>query len=361
MRIENEVKLDFCDVLIRPKRSKSPSRKSVDLNKKYIFLNSNALWTGLPIIASNMDTTGTFAMANVLRQYNALTALHKHYTGDQLVEFYNDIWGNRQFAWYTMGIKDDDFVKLQHVLGRVGELFFINIDVANGYTEFFVDKIKQVRQLLPYATIMAGNVCTPDMVQELLLSGADIVKIGIGPGSVCTTRIQTGVGYPQLSSIIECADAAHGLKGHICADGGCTTPGDVVKAFAGGADFVMLGGMLSGHDECEGEWEEEGEVIWEKGKAPVSTGRFIKKSLRFYGMSSQQAMDKYSGGKASYKTSEGKCVEVPYKGPVVDTLQDIMGGLRSACTYVGTESLRDLSKCTTFVRVNRTHNNVYGG
>lgn len=359
MRIEDEVKLDFCDVLIKPKRSESPSRAKVDLNRTFEFLNSKQGWRGFPLIASNMDVVGTFKMAKVFSDHDAMTALHKHYSLEELKEFYS----NYNFrTWYSLGIKDHDVNKLKELTDYFGSpIGFINLDVANGYTNHFVDKVNQIRDMYPAAVIMAGNICTPEMVQELLFAGADIVKIGIGPGSVCTTRVMTGVGYPQFSAIIECADAAHGLRGHICADGGCTQPQDIVKAFAAGADFVMLGGMLAGHDECDGEWEEKGEVIWEKGKAPVSTGKFIKKSLQFYGMSSREAMDKYSGGKADYKAAEGKCVSVPYKGAVADTLKEIMGGLRSACTYVGTESLKDLSKCTTFVRVNQTHNKIYGG
>jgi GMP reductase len=190
---------------------------------------------------------------------------------------------------------------------------------------------------------MAGNVVTGEMVEQLILSGADIVKVGIGPGSVCTTRIKTGVGYPQLSAIIECADAAHGLKGHVCADGGCTVPGDVAKAFAAGADFVMLGGMFAGHDECSGD------IIEENGKT----------YKRFYGMSSAEAMIKYKGTVADYRASEGKSVNVPYRGKADVTVQDILGGVRSTCTYVGASRLKELSKCTTFIRVQQQINNIY--
>ena len=218
------------------------------------------------------------------------------------------------------------------------------IDVANGYTESFVSFVAKMRERYPHLVIMAGNVVTGEMTEELILSGADIVKVGIGPGSVCTTRKMTGVGYPQLSAIIECADAAHGLEGHICADGGCTTPGDIAKAFGGGADFVMLGGMLAGHDECGGETvEREGQ-----------------KFQRFYGMSSKAAMEKYAGGVAQYRAAEGKEVLVPYRGPVAATVQEILGGVRSACTYVGARRLRELSKRTTFVRVTQQLNEVFG-
>jgi len=332
MRIDYDPKLDFDDVLIRPKRSEAPSRSTIVLEREYTFLNSGQTWQGVPLVASNMDTVGTMAMAEALCP-QMLTCLHKYYADDPLVTFFADE-RRRSCAFFTTGIKDDEVQKLERVLARV-QLRLVCIDVANGYTKYFVNHVSRVREMFPGLTIMAGNVATPEMVQELLISGAaDIVKIGIGSGSVCTTRMKTGVGYPQLSAIIECADAAHGLRGHVCADGGCRTPGDVVKAFAGGADFVMLGGMLAGHDECEGEWVEEG-------------GRRV--GLRFYGMSSKRAMDKYAGGLKDYRAAEGTEVVVPSRGPVRETIQEITGGLRSACAYVGADRLKDLSKCTTFV------------
>lgn len=342
VRIETDVKLDYSDVLICPKRSEAPSRKNVNLSRNYRFLNSGVEWQGVPIVASNMSTVGTFAMAEALQQYGMLTCLHKHYDIESLVEFFSRIQ-----AFYTLGIKDEDFSRLKYFFSLRGSApRFICLDVANGYTKFFVDRCREVRDMFPGSVLMAGNVCTPEMVQELLLSGGvDIVKIGIGPGSACTTRLMTGVGYPQLSATMECADAAHGLKGHIVADGGCSTPGDVAKAFGAGADFVMLGGMLSGHDECEGDW--------------VVDAAGLRVGFRFYGMSSKEAMMKFDGCKKSYRAAEGRSVVVPYMGPVSDTVEEILGGLRSACTYVGTESLKDFSKCCKFVRVNRTHNKVF--
>jgi GMP reductase len=332
MRIDNDPKLDFDDVLIRPKRSEAPSRATVVLERDYHFLNSQAAWKGVPIVASNMDTVGTMAMADALGP-KMMTCLHKYHSEESLVEFFKSEV-RRQSAIFTIGIRDEDIQKLESVKSRA-EFRFLCVDAANGYTKYFVERVQRIRESYPELTIMAGNVATPEMVQELLISGAaDIVKIGIGPGSVCTTRIITGVGYPQLSAIIECADAAHGLRGHVCADGGCRFPGDIVKAFAAGADFVMLGGMLAGHDECAGEW------IVENGK---------KVGMPFYGMSSHKALDKYAGGRRDYRASEGKETMVPYKGPVKDTLQEITGGIRSACAYVGATRLKDLSKCTTFV------------
>jgi GMP reductase len=342
MRIENDIKLDYSDVLICPKRSESPSRRNVVLERRFKFLNSRAEWEGVPIVAANMANVGTFGMAKALAGFNMPACLHKHYEIDRLVKFFSE-----NTAFYAMGIKDEDLTKFHEFVRSFGRNpDMICLDVANGYTRHFVDHCKKIRDKCPGSILMAGNVCTPEMVQELLLAGGvDIVKIGIGPGSACTTRVVTGVGFPQFSSTIECSDAAHGLKGHIVADGGCTTPGDVAKAFGAGADFVMLGGMFAGHDECEADWEYD------------SAGE--KTFMRFYGMSSREAMEKFNGGVAGYRAAEGRSAKVPYRGPVESTVQEILGGLRSACTYVGTESLKDFSKCCKFVRVNNTHNRIF--
>jgi GMP reductase len=348
MHIEESIKLDFKDVLIRPKRSTLVSRLEVDISREFTFLNSHKKYHGIPIIAANMDTTGTMEMARALGQHELSAALHKHYTEDELVAFFQaqKAGGLRSsFAFYSMGITKSDYEKFNAVMARAGDAIeYLCIDVANGYTEGFINFVKVVRTAYPELTIMAGNVVTGDITEELILAGADIVKVGIGPGSVCTTRNMTGVGYPQLSAIIECADAAHGLGGQICADGGCAVPGDLAKAFGGGADFIMLGGMLAGHDECAGELIE----------------RDGKKFKSFYGMSSRTAMDKYAGGVAQYRAAEGKEVLVGYRGPVANTLQDILGGVRSACTYVGAHKLKELTKRTTFIRVTQQLNEVFG-
>jgi GMP reductase len=292
-----------------------------------------------------MDTVGTFGMARALAPFRLSVALHKHYSVDELVAFFKSL-KVKSNAFYSMGITQHDLDRFKRVMKRAGSAIqYVCIDVANGYTESFVKFVARFRSTYPDVTLMAGNVVTGEMTEELILSGADIVKVGIGPGSVCTTRVMTGVGYPQLSAVIECADAAHGLEGHICADGGCTSPGDIAKAFGGGADFVMLGGMLAGHDECAGDVVEEGG----------------KKFKRFYGMSSRTAMDKYAGGVANYRASEGKEVLVPYRGPVGDSVQEVLGGLRSACTYVGAHTLKELTKRTTFVRAGMQTNEVFSG
>jgi len=346
MRIETDVKLDFKDVLIRPKRSTLNSRNAVDINRAFRFYHTGSEWRGFPLIAANMDVTGTMAMAKALGRHGAMTALHKHYPEGALAEFFLSEAGAH--AFYSLGVSAGDLEKLKAVKKRA-PLRYLCLDVANGYSEKFLDTVKRVREENPQSVIMAGNVVTGDMTEALILAGADIVKIGIGPGSVCTTRRVTGVGYPQLSAIIECADAAHGLKGQVCADGGCVSPGDVAKAYGAGADFVMLGGMLAGHDECEGEIryeEHDGERV------PVAMG--------FYGMSSETAMNKYAGGVAKYRAAEGKSVETPYRGPVEHTMDEIMGGVRSMMTYIGATQLKEVPKRTTFVMVTAQTNDVFG-
>lgn len=346
MRIEYDIKLGFKDVMFRPKRSTLKSRSEVNLEREFTFRHTGKKWKGTPVIAANMDTVGTFEMAAELAKDKIITAIHKHYTPEEWTAFLESKPEEiHQYIALSTGTGNADREKIKVILEKHPEIAFLCIDVANGYSEHFVDFVKQARADFPDKIIIAGNVVTGEMVEELLLVGADIIKVGIGPGSVCTTRVKTGVGYPQLSAIIECADAAHGLGGHIIADGGCKVPGDVAKAFGGGADFVMLGGMFAGHDESGGE------IIEENGK----------KFRMFYGMSSKTAMDKHAGGVAEYRASEGKTVKVHYKGPVAETVRDILGGVRSTCTYVGASTLKELSKRTTFIRVQEQENQVFNG
>lgn len=344
MRIEEDIKLGFKDVLIRPKRSTLKSRSQVELAREFTFKHSAITWSGVPVIAANMDTVGTFTMAEALAAFDILTAVHKHYSVEQWQAFVQRVPENvLSHVMVSTGTSEADFLKLKQILALSPRLNFICIDVANGYSEHFVEFLQRAREACPGKIICAGNVVTGEMVEELILSGADIVKVGIGPGSVCTTRVKTGVGYPQLSAVIECADAAHGLGGQIVSDGGCAVPGDIAKAFGGGADFVMLGGMLAAHDECEGTVvEEQGEPF-----------------MLFYGMSSESAMKRHVGGVAQYRAAEGKTVRLPLRGPVEETARDILGGLRSACTYVGAERLKELTKRTTFIRVNEQENRVF--
>jgi len=342
VRIEEDLKLDYSDVLFRPKRSTLQSRKDVNLKRTYRFKYSNNEWSGIPIMAANMDGVGELSIAEGLSEYEMITCLTKQHNVQKIKKFkkIKSIYKNIALS---VGIKDEDFKRLDAVLKEFNFINFICIDVANGYSEHFSKYLKNVREKYPTKTIIAGNVVTADMTQELVLSGADIVKVGIGPGSVCTTRLQTGVGYPQLSAVIECADAAHGLGAHIIADGGCTCPGDVAKGFGGGADFVMLGGMFAGHDEGGGK------IVKTNGS----------KYIEFYGSSSDTANKKHYGGLANYRSSEGRTVKIKYRGKIKNTISNILGGVRSSCTYVGAPSLKQLSKCTTFVRVSNQFNDTF--
>jgi GMP reductase len=375
MRIEDDVKLDYKDVLIRPKRSTLKSRSEVSLGRRTKFRNyeppfphniEDYHYDGIPIMAANMDGVGTFEMADKLAEGGIFTCLVKTYSVEELVEYFNsDIPERTNNVAMSIGTSDDDFHKLVDVQAEVcDQLKYVCMDIANGYSEHFADAVRRVRKQFPDLVIIAGNVVTREMTEELILAGADIIKVGIGPGSVCTTRIQTGVGYPQLSAVIECADAAHGLGGHIIADGGCTCPGDVAKAFAAGADFVMLGGMLAGHDEGGGEVITK---IYETDEVIKTDDNFYesvykeKQFVQFYGMSSESANDKHFGGLKDYRSSEGRTVLVPYRGAVAKTVQDILGGVRSTCTYAGAKTIKQLPKCATFIRCTQTHNSIYEG
>ena len=361
MKINKDLKLDFEDTLLVPHRTQTASRKNIKLERTFQFYHSERQWIGIPIMAANMDTTGTLAMSDTLSEHHIITCLHKHYGADKILDLEQCPFSS--YTWYSLGIKDIEFDNLCEIVDKTHIVPNICIDVANGYTEDFVNFCAKVRKSFSTRPIiMAGNVCTPEMVQELILhGGVDIVKIGIGPGSACTTRLKTGVGYPQLSAIIECSHAAHGLKskekkmGLICADGGCRNVADICKAFAANTDFVMIGGMLAGTEECEGHWEEGTLVNWHKSKPPQITNQTVKKTLRFYGMSSQIAQEKHGQGLKDYRSSEGRTIQVPYKGPANDVVKDILGGIRSCCAYIGATSVKDMAKCAEFIRVNRTH------
>lgn len=370
-KIINEIKLDFDDVLIRPKRSILKSRSEVNLIRSFKFAHSSRELSCTPIAIANMDTVGTISMGKALLPFNAITCLHKHYSPEELISFYtNKSIENKNLVFYSTGTSYADIQKLTNVFNEISVSGNITpnicLDVANGYTEQFVKTATHIRKLFPETVIMAGNVVTPEMTEELIIHGkVDIVKVGIGSGSVCTTRLKTGVGYPQLSAIMECADAAHGLGGHICSDGGCKVVGDICKAFGANADFVMLGSMFAGCDECEGEWKYEylagvgtAAEFWQ----PIDYNNNNPKrkiSLKYYGMSSKDAMNKHHNGVANYRTAEGKSVIVPYKGCAKDIIQDIYGGIRSSCTYIGVNNIKDFGKKTTFIMVNDTHNRIY--
>ena len=340
MRLDQNIHLDYADVLLKPKRSTLSSRKNVELTRTFTFRNSKESYTCCPIVASNMDGVGTFSMAKILQEYKMMTVITKSTTPEQWKQAVGDGIKLKYLSVCTgakRNTKDND--TMHNVLKNYPDVKFITIDVANGYHEHFVDFVKQTRDEYPDKTIIAGNVVTAEMTEQLILSGADIVKVGIGPGSVCTTRIMTGVGVPQFSAVVECADAANGVGGHIMADGGCVEPGDVAKALGGGAHFIMLGGMLAGHNESE---------------LPIVDGE-----REFYGSSSDRAREVHGKSKAGYRGNEGRAITIPDRGPVKETVEDMLGGVRSACTYIGAIRLKDVPKCASFVRTNSVINKVY--
>lgn len=339
MKILDDTKLDFSDVLMLPQPNEYTSRKGVSLQRTLNFKYGSFIWTGTPVMVSNMDTTGTVEMALALQSYDVITVLHKYYKAMDIPQELN----TNNFA-ISCGMSSEDISNLHHIMSERPDIKFICMDVANGYMQKFVETCAEVRKSYPDKVIIAGNVCTSEGVMNLVMNGkVDIVKVGIGSGSCCTTRKKTGIGMPQLSSVIECANTAHGLGAHIISDGGLQVVGDFSKAFGAGADFVMSGSMFAAH------YESGGIIIQENGK----------QYKVFYGMSSKEAMDKYSNGVASYKSSEGKAVKLDYRGEVKNTIQDILGGIRSCMTYIGAKKLKDIPKCTTFVRVNRQLNTIY--
>ena len=344
MRINTDPKLNFEDVLLQPKRSTLSSRKDVDMTRNFTFRNSGKQMNFLPIFASNMDGVGTFSMAKALQDHKMMTVITKTTTIDQwrtavgngvrlqsvsVCTGTNVMWDKDATDWKTM----------QEVLKSFPDIKMITVDVANAYHQNMVDFIKKIRNEYPEKIIIAGNVVTPEMTEELIINGGDVGKIGIGPGSVCTTRTMTGVGVPQFSAIVDCSDAANGVGGHIMADGGCVHPGDIAKAFGGGAHMVMIGGMLAGHDESE---------------TQVVDGK-----REFYGMSSDRAREVHGQRKDGYKGNEGRLISLPDRGPVAKTLEDIIGGVRSACTYIGARRIKDMAKCASFVTTHNVINRVY--
>jgi GMP reductase len=340
-KIESGEKLDFNNVLIRPKRSTINSRSEINLNREFTFRNCKTIkWKGVPVMSANMDTTGTLGVYECLRHHNIITALHKFYTKTDLIEYSKNNILDPNYFMISTGISDVDFEKLKDILSEV-ECNWICIDIANGYIDSFVKFCRKVRDYFPDKIIVGGNVVTREMVEQLILEGGvDIVKVGIGPGSACTTRLKTGVGMPQLSAILECADAAHGVDGHIISDGGITCPGDMAKAFGAGADFVMVGGQFAGHDQ------NPGEIIDENGK----------QMKLFYGMSSDHAQHVHYGKMEKYRSSEGRVIKIPYKGDLNNTILDFLGGIRSTCTYINARTIKQMPKCTTFVRVSQQLN-----
>ncbi|MCL1928099.1 MAG: GMP reductase [Treponema sp.] len=362
MKIRDGVKISFADVLIEPKRSILESRQDAELIRRF-KTKHGAEFKGIPIIAANM-ATGNFNMLKEFIKYKMFVAIAKHHNEEwRHIEGREGVIDYFKYGFYTIGMSDYELKELiQFNSGLSGILqpyLKICVDIANGYTQRFADFVREVRQKFPANVIIAGNVCTPEMVQELILAGADFIKVGIGPGSVCTTRQKTGVGYPQISASLNCAEVAHGLDAGIVLDGGMTCPGDIAKAFCANTDMVMVGGMFAGTDECDGElitkyihsgeYKKETENVSNHGLfTPIVEEKTYK---RFYGMSSAYANSKHSGGLKDYRTSEGGVEEIECKGPVKTIIEDILGGLRSACTYIGSSSIKNMGKCGTFIRV----------
>lgn len=339
MDYELDIKLDFKDVLIKPKISDIESRSQINLIREFSFSNG-VKWSGIPIIASNMDTVGTYELYKVLSSYQMITALHKFYTLEQLLQMELD----PNYFMISTGITNLDYIRLIEILDNIN-VKFICIDVANGYMSKLQLFCKKIKEMFPSIVIAAGNVVTQE-ITEILVSecGVDIVKVGIGNGSVCTTRIKTGVGIPQISAINNCAGIAHSSNSFIISDGGITCPGDLAKAFGAGADFIMIGGAFSGHAENPGN---------------LITDDNGEKYKLFYGMSSNAAMNKYYNGKSSYKTDEGKIVKIKYKGPISNTINDYLGGLRSSCSYIGAFNIDQIFSKTTFVIVKNQYNDIF--
>lgn len=370
MRLEADIKLDYKDVLIRPKRSTLASRSQVDLDRRFLFKNfepgfyhgnwKDYHYDGIPIMAANMDGVGTFEIAKTLASMKLFTCLTKTYSESEIVNFFQS--GPSYLTEHvavSIGISEADLEKFRAIYKQITiGLKYVCIDIANGYSERFVEFVQNFRKTYPSLVIIAGNVVTREMTEQLILSGADIVKVGVGPGHVCTTRLIAGVGYPQLSAVIECADAAHGLGGHIIADGGCSTPGDVAKAFSAGADFVMVGSILAGTTEGGGEVITK-RYLTNELDADDKPVIVEKQLVKFYGMSSKTANEKHFGGLKDYRSSEGRTVLVDYKGDLEPVVQNILGGLRSAMTYCGAATLKQLSKCATFIRCSDTHTRTF--
>lgn len=391
MKISEDIKLDFDDVLIKPKRSTLESRANVNTTRSFVTLHSKKSISGFPLIVANMDTVGTIPMLKTMAKNKAFVALHKYHSIEKLQSVSE--YSSNLFVTVGENQEEIDNLSLNNIYPKM-----ILIDAANAYREKFVTALKRVRNRFPDSVIMAGNVATPEMTEQLLLSGADIVKCGIGPGSLCETRKKTGVGFPQLSCILECKDAAHGIGGLICADGGIKNAGDAAKAFGAGTDFIMVGSLFMGCDECEGEWEyteytteyrireytkeDRAEnspfVVYlgiscgtgEQSAIPagvhvckelfvVNAPNSKKKKLKVYGMSSHAAQKKYLGEIQKHRASEGKEHTVAYKGMAEDVLNDIIGGVVSACSYSGARNLKDFDKCCSFVRVSRTHQSIF--
>ena len=368
MNILDNTELDFSDVLIKPRRSTIASRKDADIVREYKFKWCPKVIKGTGIMQANMGTIGNFEVSRQMLKDGLFACLHKHHPVDSLIEFYSSLTDDEfDRTFLAIGLKDTGLIKLRVLYDKFQKVPPVRFDVPNGYIPQVKEQVIKIRQEFPDVLLGVGNVVTGDITEDLILSGADIVWVGIGGGSGCLTRKQTGVGRPQLSAVVECADAAHQVGGMICSDGGITCPGDICKAFGAGADFIMIGGLYAGTDEAEGEiitktYKTNEVEILDEG----TTGEYIspellttKKFKRFYGMSSTYAQEKFGKGKPSYRASEGRVTLVPYSGSVKDVNEEFLGGLRSCMTYIGAKRLKDIPKCCTFYRVHNQLNQIY--
>ena len=370
MQIINEVQLDFSDVLIKPRRSSIDSRSKVDITRVYKFKWCPYPITGTGIMQANMGTIGNFAVSRKMLENGLFACLHKYHSVEDLISFYDELVNPKDVkhwspipVWHRcllgIGLRDDGIEKLRAINKALGIQVGVKFDVPNGYIPQVKEKIIELRKEFPEMFIMVGNVVTGDITEDLILSGADCVAVGIGPGGQCLTREQTGCGRPQLSAIIECADAAHQVGGMVCGDGGITCPGDLGKAFGAGADFIMIGSMFAGTDEADGELITKHIISNEYDIEHDCPCLEEKKFKQFYGMSSTLAQEKFGNGKPSYRASEGRVTLIPYVGPVDDVIEELLGGLRSTMTYLGAWKLKNIPKQCVFYKVHNQLNRTY--
>lgn len=369
MQIIDSVQLDFSDVLIRPRRSTLASRKDVDITREYKFKWCPKVIKGTGIMQANMGTIGNFAVSERMLENGLFACLHKHHSVESLISFYKKLLTYDDDRWMrcllSIGLKDNGVEKLERIYNELGIQVGIKLDVPNGYIPQVKEMVIKLRNEFPEMFIGVGNIATGDITEDLILSGADCCFGSIGGGSNCLTRKQTGVGRPQFSTIVECAEAAHQVGGMFCSDGGITCPGDIGKAFGAGADFIMIGGLFAGTDEADGEIIEKYYNIGELNRtdngdsytySPVIE---TKKYKLFYGMSSTLAQEKFGNGKPKYRASEGRITQVPYVGSMDDVIEELLGGLRSLMTYIGARRLKDIPKQCIFYRVNNQLNRIF--
>lgn len=365
-KIISELKLDFDDVLIVPQRSTLTSRSEINLERSFSFYHSPRTWKGIPIMCANMSFC-SFDMAKALAKHKMIACLHKYHSVGKIFDYFYKHPNNIDYTFVSIGYKKSDLDHLLELKKLTDKQPNICIDVPNGHMDVFVKYCKKVRDHFPESIIIAGNVTNTSSTQELIIyGGVDIVKTGIGGGSACTTRFLTGCGLPQLSCCLENSYVAHGLQngarrlGLICSDGGHKTAGDVCKALCAGGDFVMLGGFFAGVDECDGEWEYEYKTSlgnWQP-LDPENNNPKRKTKFTYYGMSTHLAQEKYEDNVKHYRASEGTKITVPYKGLLSDTIQELLGGIRSCCCYIGSDSIKHMSKCGQFCQVNTIHRNT---